>query len=390
MFRGQTSGDGRPNKALRSRLYRRHLVSYPDFELLCSIAEHGVVPHWHHPEARIGVRPVPHNYPSATVGANIVTHRLLKDYYAGRCILATVAALTTEPGFHSSAFALVPTQNVPLTEDGRIIHDLSATRGLSVNDATDSSQTPDARWDQFCCIAQRILDLRTRCPGCSRYALVADIADAFHHVPLHARHSSAFGGTFPRPQIGIVSGMAVIGWTASPGFFAIMGKASRHYQRVGASYVLGYPEPFWVFQWVDDIVLVEVDLGDRLLQAERRIRDAVKLVFRSDGWHEGKFNTWSQCVHAVGIDWNIPEYTVTIPQRKIDKTKRVVAETLAQSFVSLKHLNSVIGAIHSTLCCRATNDQTIRTDGTMKTPHLKADLLWGKNWCLKINLSGFP
>ncbi|POM79259.1 hypothetical protein PHPALM_3108 [Phytophthora palmivora] len=142
MFRGQPSGDGRPNKALRSRLYRHHLASYSDLELLCSIADHGVVPHWHHPDARIGVRPVPHNYPSATVGANIVTHRLLKDYYAGRCILATVAALTTEPGFHSSGFALVPKQNVPLT---RIIHDLSAPRGLSVNDATDSTQTPDAR-----------------------------------------------------------------------------------------------------------------------------------------------------------------------------------------------------------------------------------------------------
>eukprot|EP00644_Phytophthora_capsici_P004859 jgi/Phyca11/72144/gw1.1.743.1 len=52
-----------------------------------------------------------------------------------------MAALTAEPGFHSSAFALVPKKDVPLSEDGRIIHDLSAPQGLSVNDITDTSLT---------------------------------------------------------------------------------------------------------------------------------------------------------------------------------------------------------------------------------------------------------
>ncbi|EGZ23288.1 hypothetical protein PHYSODRAFT_295746 [Phytophthora sojae] len=320
LFRGQTSHDDRPNKALRTQLYRAHLAGYPDLPLLCSIAERGVVPHWHTP-AQSGVRPPPANYPSAEDGADVVTHRLLKDYYSGRCIIATATDLLADPRFHSSAFALVPKKDIPLSVDGRTIHDLSAPKGLSVNDATNSEFTPDARWDPYCAIALRILDLRTRYPGCSIYALVADIADAFHHVPVHERHAPAFGVIIPRSHIGIVSGMAVFGWTASPGFFAVMGKAARHYQRAGCSYVLGYPEPFWIFQWVDDIVLVEVDIGDRLLRAERRLRDAIKLVFGSEGWHEGKFHTWAQRVHAVGIDWNIPELTVTIPQRKIDKTK---------------------------------------------------------------------
>ncbi|ETN01503.1 hypothetical protein PPTG_17228 [Phytophthora nicotianae INRA-310] len=56
-------------------------------------------------------------------------------------------------------------------------------------------------------------------------------------------------------------------------------------------------EPFWIFQWVDDIVLVEVDIGDRLQKAEKRLRDGVKLVFGSDGRHEGKFTTWSRVLH---------------------------------------------------------------------------------------------
>ncbi|GMF61140.1 unnamed protein product [Phytophthora fragariaefolia] len=62
--------------------------------------------------------------------------------------------------------------------------------------------------------------------------------------------------------------MAVFGWTSSPGFFAVFGKAVRHYQRTGHSIVLGNTEPFWSFQWVDDIVLIEVDLGDRLMRAK--------------------------------------------------------------------------------------------------------------------------
>ncbi|KAG3025412.1 hypothetical protein JG687_00014361 [Phytophthora cactorum] len=66
-----------------------------------------------------------------------------------------------------------------------------------------------------------------------------------------------------------------------------MGKTARHYQRTGVSHVNGYTEPFWTFQWVDGIVIIETDIGDRLLRAERRLRDAIKLVFGSDGWHEG-------------------------------------------------------------------------------------------------------
>lgn len=402
-FRGQTSRDGRPNKALRSKMYRRHLASYPELELLCSIAEQGVVPHWRHPEARIGVRPIPRNYPSAISGGDVVTHRLLKDYYAGRCILATVSALSVEPGFHSSAFALVPKKDIPLAQDGRIIHDLSAPPGRSVNDATDPALSPDARWDQFSCIALRVVELRIRYPGCSIYALVADIAEAFHHVPMHARHSSAFGGTFPRSQIGIVSGMAVFGWTASPGFFAVMGKASRHYQRSGHSYINGYPEQFWVFQWVDDIVIIEVDVGDRLLQAERRLRDAIKLVFGSDGWHEGKFSTWSQNVHAVGIDWNIPDNSVTIPQRKINKTKQVVSDTLTLKFVSLKRLDSVVGVLRHIITfipiakpfiqrLVAVQLVTRRSgrSGTPMTESLRADLLWWKQLVFENEFAGVP
>ncbi|KAG1699223.1 hypothetical protein DVH05_014140 [Phytophthora capsici] len=98
VFRDQTSRDDRPNKALRPRLYRQHLAS-EELELLCSIAEQGVVPHWHHPDASWSAAG-PTQLSQCNYGATVVTHRLLKNYYAGRCIIATMAALTAEPGFH--------------------------------------------------------------------------------------------------------------------------------------------------------------------------------------------------------------------------------------------------------------------------------------------------
>ncbi|KAE9046202.1 hypothetical protein PR001_g4665 [Phytophthora rubi] len=307
LFRGQTATDPRPNKALRPWLYRVHLASYPNLDLLCAIAQNGLIPPWKDPSTRRGLRPTPANYPGARTGAGLVVDKLLADYYKGRAIIATMEAFERDPTFQSSAFALVPKKGKPLHLDGRIIHDLSAPDGLSVNAQTASEASPDATWDPFVSIARRICELRRRYPGYTIYAMIADIAEAFHHVPVHADHASAFGGRLLCSSHGIVSGMAIFGWTSSPGFSAVFGKAVRHYLRTGQYLVLGHMEPFWSFHWVDDIVLVDIDVDDRLQKAEKRLRDGVKLVFGSDGWHEGKFTTWSRVFHAVGIDWNIPD-----------------------------------------------------------------------------------
>ncbi|RLN31497.1 hypothetical protein BBJ28_00019634 [Nothophytophthora sp. Chile5] len=277
IFRGQTPADGRPNKAL---------------------------PHGFNPAGRQGVRPLPDNYVGAEHGATIVTDKLLADYYKGRCLIATTCTLQRNPGYHSSSFTLVSKNDQSLHLDGRIIHDLSAPPGGSINDQTNSDASPDATWDLFESIAQRILDLSRRFPGHAIYAIVEDIADAFHHVP---------------PSV--TTGARVL--------------------RI----VLGYSEPFWAFQWVDDIVLVEVDMGDRLQKAEQRLRDGVKLVFCSDGWHEGKFTTWSRKSHAVGIDWNIPDEIITVPQRKVEKMGKILTEASSRKFVSMKKLDSLVGIL---------------------------------------------
>lgn len=61
----------------------------------------------------------------------------------GRCIIASMPTLESDPGFHSSAFVFVPKKDAPLTVDGRIIQDLSSPAGSSVSDLTDSTVSPD-------------------------------------------------------------------------------------------------------------------------------------------------------------------------------------------------------------------------------------------------------
>ncbi|ETK74415.1 hypothetical protein L915_18786 [Phytophthora nicotianae] len=213
-------------------------------------------------------------------------------------------------------------------------------------------------------------------------------------TPLH------FGGSIPRSHVGIMSGTAVFGWTASPGCFAVFGKAARHYHRYGYSYVLGLPEPFWIFQWVDDIVVIEVDIGDRLHCAEQRLRNAIKLVFGPDGWHEGKFTTWSRQIHAVAIDWNLVDLSVSIPQRKIHKMKSKVTEALELQYITKKNLSSLVGVLrHVTTfipIAKPFMQRLIRAmerfgnPGTPMNDMLLGDLEWWKQLVFKNEFAGVP
>ncbi|POM59780.1 hypothetical protein PHPALM_31441 [Phytophthora palmivora] len=258
IFRSQTPQDSRPNKAL--------LPTYPQLQLIWAGA----------PLDR--THPVPTNYPGATAGSMIMISKLLAHYNMGRCIIASMDTLVRDLTFHSSVFALIP-KDKPIHLDGRIIHDLSAPDGDSVNALTNSAASPKVTWDSFVVIANRVRELHRYFLGYPIHAMIADIANAFHHVPVHARQASAFGG-----------------------FFAVFGKAVRHYQGTGTSIVLGHVEPFWTFQLIDDIVLIEVDIDDHLQQAEKRLRDGIKFVFGSQGWNENNFTTWSSVFYAMGID----------------------------------------------------------------------------------------
>ncbi|KAE8896834.1 hypothetical protein PF001_g17797 [Phytophthora fragariae] len=93
------------------------------------------------------------------------------------------------------------------------------------------------------------------------------------------------------------------------------------------------------------MVLIEVDIGDRLQKAEQRLRDGVKLVFGSAGWHEGKSTTWSLYFHAAGIDWDIPNELISVPQRKIKKMHYEPRRRIEEKTTQLKEAAIVNGTL---------------------------------------------
>ncbi|KAG6974410.1 hypothetical protein JG688_00003081 [Phytophthora aleatoria] len=72
----------------------------------------------------VTLRSVPDNYVGADTGASIVTDKLLTDYYKGRCLVAPMDNLTSDPGFHSNSFELVPKKGQPLRVDVDIDWDI--------------------------------------------------------------------------------------------------------------------------------------------------------------------------------------------------------------------------------------------------------------------------
>ncbi|KAG6956410.1 hypothetical protein JG688_00011446, partial [Phytophthora aleatoria] len=116
LFRGQTSRDQRPKRALRPQMYRIRLTTYADVDLLCSIAEDGVVPRWRDQDSHTGVRHVP---------------RLSKEQ---RSPVAGVLLYPRDVPFERICSG--SQEGHPAQRDGRTSHDLSAPRGASVNGTT--------------------------------------------------------------------------------------------------------------------------------------------------------------------------------------------------------------------------------------------------------------
>ncbi|KAG6944311.1 hypothetical protein JG687_00017939 [Phytophthora cactorum] len=181
------------------------------------IAEHGVVPHWCCPLKRVGVRLVPQSYPSAEKGSVVVTHRLVAKYYRGsRRSLRTIPVRSRWPRRRTSQFRTTVASFITYR-----LHRETRPTMLSIRFGH-----PDARWDPYSSITQHVLELRRWYPDHIIYALGADIAEAVLHVSVHSRPASAFGGTIPRSQTGIVSGTAILGGQLRLDTLRCLGKPS--------------------------------------------------------------------------------------------------------------------------------------------------------------------
>ncbi|KAF1785613.1 hypothetical protein GQ600_3316 [Phytophthora cactorum] len=183
----------------------------------------------------------------------------------------------------------------------------------------------DTQWDPFYTIAQRVIELRSRYAGHPTYAFGTDIAEAFLHVLIHSKHAPAFGDR--------------------------QASAGQHLQDISQYSARRFALPAYgqvvrprlpgTFQWVEDLVIIEVDIDDRLVRAERRLQDAVKLVIGSKGAPKGH----SEPGRSASMPAVLTRRSLTCQSRFHFIKLRKPRGTLTKTFVTQKRLDSLVGVL---------------------------------------------
>ncbi len=399
LFRDQSPDDMRPNKHLNPDRYIQHLQGYPDLSTICSIAEQGFHPRV---ENFTPKRPLADNYQSAEDRAPAMVKRFNKEYAAGRTLLIGENIAQQDPRVNTSPFAVVPKKNVDYEVDGRIIHDLSAPKGDSVNSHITGKKL-DASTDAYTDLGLRALDCYRRFPDKPVLGMTADVDSAFQNVPTSAPGGLLLGGRVPGLMVLAIALAGLFGFADCPGLFGFFARAAKFYQSNGFSDIAGDIFRFYCWLWVDDFVLVEPDIGGRLFAAEHRLRSAFHLVFGSPGWNNDKFETWNTNMHAVGLDWDFAHGLVSMPEDKVEKALGKVAtmlESINNGSVGLTQWRSLVGSLrHVATCIPAareffqsfvSTEQLLVRKSMVDWEAIRHDLLWFRRILTHIPFNGIP
>ena len=209
--------------------------------------------------------------------------------------------------------------------------------------------------------------------------MAGDIEGAFSNIPNHAESSAWFGGRIPdmghlglkapvishgvsrkrkedllaevkqmvsrEEAISMMAGTATLGFTSAPGFFAVFGKAIRYLHRNAGSIIEGNYILFRLFQWVDDLILFEVDIGNRLLEASAHLQWCVHSILGPNAWNDVKYESWTTRLETLGLLWDTVALTVSIPSDKVERIREAVKAALARSRFGARHINSLVGSL---------------------------------------------
>ncbi|KAG6616087.1 uncharacterized protein IUM83_03735 [Phytophthora cinnamomi] len=240
----------------------------------------------------------------------------------------------------------------------RLIHDLSFPVGDSVNDHTVQTSLPITQYESVVALARRIELLHLLYPNIRIQMLKGNVKGAFRHLCHHADDVVWMGGRVPALKAGVIDLSAPFGWTGSPAIYNVVGRAiSTIVGRESPASMapdVSDASPFFAYEWVDDHVLVEPDLGARCSIAEDTLRLAMLAVLGPLAINEAKFSSWGTQMRALGLDWDCTARTVCIPADKIAKAlTRVEAAATSQRMSSVE-LRRLLGSLrHVASCLRA-------------------------------------
>ncbi|KAE9059318.1 hypothetical protein PF007_g30997, partial [Phytophthora fragariae] len=181
-------------------------------------------------------------------------------------------------------------------------------------------------------------------------------------------------------EIVIIDMAAPFGWSGSPPCYALFGRAiSWRWGSISPASVSDAVDenPFFPYEWVDDHILVEPDVDDRLQLAEATLRHAMLAILGPRSINEAKFSPWASELVALGLRWNTVRRTVSIPSEKISKARTRVMNMQKKGKASKTELYKMLGSLrHVAVCLRTAKPfyQRLQTQCNA-TPHFGSALL---------------
>ena len=361
LFRGQTPSDNRPNKALRPDLYSL-LQGYPYRNAVVAIATEGMRPPWtKFPPYQSGyVR----NHRSGTDNENVVCKSLRTGQDTNR-ILALHKPLPASWYVQTCPYGAVDKKDKDPLDEMRLIHDFKYPPGASVNECLRKFDIPAVKFFPMQYLAQRILYLRDKFPGYRIKMMLADVDSAFRNLPMHEEFCWLQAGTLPSRHAICIDLAATFGCRSSPGFYSLFGRAVSFLLSKTKSSVADIlrdtnlvdvlREPYFIFEWVDDHILIEVDAPYRLCEAELSLRESMVNIFGPHAVKESKFQPWSSVQRALGLEWDIDAGIVTMPHAKVLKAISRLENFLTLDSAPIRTYNQLLGSLrHVASCFRST------------------------------------
>lgn len=111
---------------------------------------------------------------------------------------------------------------------------------------------------------------------------------------------------------------------------------------------------FFGYEWVDDHISVEPDVGDRLQLADTTLRLAMMAVLGPRAVNEAKCSEWTTRIEALGLEWDTRPRTVTMPADKIKKALDRVIDMRRRRRATKNQLQQLLGSLRPvSTCCRA-------------------------------------
>ena len=367
------------------------IKGFPEIDQLVHIAEHGAPVHVDG-VGDIGAALAYSNHSSVGAHVDRIVAKIAEDVKFGHAFVFPIRAAASIPGLRLSPLGVVVS-----TSKVRVIHDLtfsSFPSGPGVNSDTDFDTAPPCKLGHVLRdVIWRILYLRRKFGTDARIVLSKmDVANAFRQVPVEFGRSPTFSYVFG--NMVVVDRRLQFGWRNSPGFWCLFASALEHAHvnttfrdavvtvqgRAAAAHVVvqpageaerssplppncrvppgtggGVEDPFFVRFYVDDAILVEVQLllgGIRCLRAseslssdhfrlfgDRRVTDLPLLAAR-------KVTSWDTRLEVLGWEIDTVGMTISLPPAKLARLRALLRQWPDdRAFASESELRTLTGKL---------------------------------------------